>query len=49
MIIAVSAHAMVEDKEKSLAHGMNDHITKPLDIEILDSTLNKWLNPAYGA
>ena len=48
-IIAVSAHAMEEDREKSLAHGMNDHITKPIDPEILIMTLNKWLSRPYAA
>jgi len=45
-IIAVSAHALVEDREKSLAYGMNDHIAKPIDPERLIFTLNKWLKPA---
>jgi len=45
-IIAVSAHAMSEDKEKSLNSGMNDHITKPIDPDTLFETLNKWLQPA---
>ncbi len=43
-IIAMSAHAMSGDKEKSLAHGMNDHITKPISPQVLFSTLNFWLN-----
>ena len=42
-IIALSAHAMSEDREKSLAHGMNDHITKPIDPDELGATLKKWL------
>ena len=46
-IIAVSAHAMEEDIEKSLAYGMNDHITKPINPEILFMTLNKWLNRSH--
>jgi len=46
-IIAVSAHAMTEDKERSLEYGMNDHITKPLDPDKLVYTLNKWIKPAY--
>jgi len=45
-IIAVSAHALHEDKEKSLAHGMNDHITKPIDPDALGTALNKWLKLA---
>ena len=48
-IIALSAHAMDEEREKSLAHGMNDHIDKPLDLEQLAVALDKWLRPAYGA
>ncbi len=43
-IIAMSAHAMAGDKEISIAHGMNDHITKPIVPEILYSTLQYWLN-----
>ncbi len=43
-IIAMSAHAMVGDKETSLAHGMNEHITKPINPEILYATLLHWIN-----
>ncbi len=43
-IIAMSAHAMHGDKEKSLQHGMNDHITKPIDPQVLFATLDHWLN-----
>ena len=42
-IIAVTAHSLPADKEKSLVNGMNDHITKPLDPEVLSSTIEKWL------
>ncbi len=43
-IVAMTAHAMVGDKEKSLAAGMNDHLTKPIDKRELIAILNRWLN-----
>ncbi len=42
-IIAMSAHAMDSDKEKSLNAGMNDHITKPISPPLLFATLDYWL------
>src|SRR5690606_2793428 len=42
-IIAMTAHAMAGDRELSLAAGMNDHITKPLDPEPLYAALARWL------
>ena len=44
-IIAMTAHAMAGDKEKSLAAGMNDHITKPINPDHLFSTLFAWIKP----
>jgi len=43
-IVAMTAHAMAGDKDKSLEAGMNDHITKPIDPTILCQTLEQWLN-----
>jgi two-component system sensor histidine kinase/response regulator len=43
-IIAMTAHAMAGDQEKSTAAGMNDHVTKPIDPEKLFATLAKWLS-----
>ncbi len=42
-IIAMSAHAMKGDKELSIANGMNDHITKPIDADHLYKTLHYWM------
>jgi signal transduction histidine kinase/DNA-binding response OmpR family regulator/HPt (histidine-containing phosphotransfer) domain-containing protein len=45
-ILAMTAHAMTGDREKSLAIGMNDHIAKPIDPNALFTTLEKWILPA---
>lgn len=48
-IIAMTANAMAEDKEEALAAGMNDHITKPVDINSMFLTMAKWITPANKA
>jgi len=45
-IVAMTAHAMAGDRERSLEAGMVDHITKPIDPEQLFRTLHKWIPPA---
>jgi PAS domain S-box-containing protein len=47
-IIAMTAHAMAGDAEKSAAAGMNDHVTKPIDPERLLATLARWLRGRAG-
>jgi two-component system sensor histidine kinase/response regulator len=42
-VIAMTANAMVGDKEKCLAAGMNDFIAKPIDVAQLFSTLARWV------
>lgn len=42
-VIALTANAMREDHEKSLAAGMNDHLAKPVEIHQLLALLEKWL------
>jgi two-component system, sensor histidine kinase and response regulator len=42
-IIAMTAHAMAGDKAKSLAAGMNDHVTKPIDPDELYRTLGQYI------
>ena len=43
-IIAMTANAMEEDKEAALKSGMNAHVAKPLDIELLMSVLHQFLH-----
>jgi CheY-like chemotaxis protein len=44
-IIAMTAHAMAGDADKSIAAGMSDHVTKPIDPDQLFGTLQKWIPP----
>jgi len=44
-IIAMTAHAMSGDHEKSLDAGMNDHVTKPIDPQQLFAALLRWIQP----
>ncbi len=44
-IVAMTAHAMSGDREKSIEAGMNDHITKPIDPDQLLRTLVAWIKP----
>lgn len=42
-IIALSSNAMKEDRERSLRAGMNEHLPKPVDIDLLQTMINKLL------
>ncbi len=47
-IIALTAHALQEHRERCLACGMNDHIAKPVSLEELTHVLLRW-HPASTA
>ena len=48
-IIAMTANAMNTDRERCLAVGMVDFVSKPIDPEALWETLMKWLGPGRRA
>jgi CheY-like chemotaxis protein len=45
-VIAMTANAMVGDRDKALAAGMNDHIAKPINVQQMFATLARWIRPA---
>ncbi len=45
-IIAMTANAMKGDREKALAAGMTDYITKPINVDEMFSALTRWISPA---
>jgi signal transduction histidine kinase/CheY-like chemotaxis protein len=45
-IVALTAHAMPADRDRFLAAGMDDYLTKPIRIEDLRLALDRWTDPA---
>ena len=44
-VIAMTANAMKGDRERCIRAGMNDYVSKPIDIDQFYSTLKKWIVP----
>lgn len=41
-VVAMTAHAMADERQRCVDVGMNDHIAKPIDPEVLFATLTRW-------
>jgi CheY-like chemotaxis protein len=42
-VIAMTASALAEDRDRALASGMNAHITKPLNVSLMLRTMSEWI------
>lgn len=42
-IVAMTANAFAEDVQMAKNTGMNGHIAKPLDLNVLNDVMRKWL------
>jgi signal transduction histidine kinase/CheY-like chemotaxis protein len=47
-ILAITANVMAGDVEQCLAAGMNEHLHKPINLQVLGEALDRWLGLAAG-
>jgi two-component system sensor histidine kinase/response regulator len=47
-ILAMTAHAFVEERQKAMEAGMNDHISKPIDPQAMFETLRRYYRKAHA-
>jgi two-component system sensor histidine kinase BarA len=48
-IIALTAHALSDEKQKLLKVGMDDYVTKPIQIEQIIQILNEWTKNNFAS
>ena len=48
-IVAMTAHSMRGDRDRCLAVGMDDYLSKPLDTRAFDLALSRWVGELRGA
>lgn len=48
-IIALTAHALADEKQKLLQNGMDDYVTKPIQIEQIIQILTQWTKQSFNA
>jgi CheY-like chemotaxis protein len=46
-IVAMTAHATMEERQRCLEAGMNDHVSKPIDPALLFETVGRFYRPAH--